>query len=411
MTLNELKENIAASPNREWLQSYELKINYQNINYSTTLLGVVNIYSFIIDQSDGFSKLSPLPKELEEVRMKFINAKGSLLQLISQNNIAKATWDSNLRFISNTNNQPVFLYNTTEVDFLIKVYRERPEYYNGAYEYFTGSTQHANNKAYLTGYLLAYEFDSKDFSSIAERKEAEKKSILSIRSGFQEKLGNAEKEVVEYIAKSNQKFEEYASKIDSFKTEKETTYNDWFQRNSVDFTKFHTASVKQIADLEVLYKEKLKLEAPAKYWNERAKKLRTEGYWWLGGLILSVAISVGILIWVLNKVADGTFQDIFKETGSAVKWSVALITLISFLAYIIRVLSKLTFSSFHLVRDAEEREQLTYVYLALQKENKIDPTERHLVMQSLFSRADSGLLKDDASPTMPGNIVDQFTKK
>jgi hypothetical protein len=32
-------------------------------------------------------------------------------------------------------------------------------------------------------------------------------------------------------------------------------------------------------------------------------------------------------------------------------------------------------------------------------------------MQSLFSRADSGLLKDDASPTMPGNIVDRFLAK
>ena len=88
-----------------------------------------------------------------------------------------------------------------------------------------------------------------------------------------------------------------------------------------------------------------------------------------------------------------------------------MITLISFIAYAIRVISKLTFSSFHLVRDAEEREQLTYVYLALHKEKGIDQTERHLVMQSLFSRADTGLLKDDASPTMPGNIVDKFVTK
>ena len=67
----------------------------------------------------------------------------------------------------------------------------------------------------------------------------------------------------------------------------------------------------------------------------------------------------------------------------------------------------MTFSTFHLSRDAEEREQLTYVFLAMQKEKAIDPTERHLIMQSLFSRADTGLLKDEGSPTMPGNIFDK----
>ncbi|HAZ24710.1 MAG TPA: hypothetical protein DCY95_08810, partial [Algoriphagus sp.] len=87
--------------------------------------------------------------------------------------------------------------------------------------------------------------------------------------------------------------------------------------------------------------------------------------------------------------------------------SVIFITLVSFLAFLIKTLSKMTFSTFHLSRDAEEREQLTYVFLAMQKEKAIDPTERHLIMQSLFSRADTGLLKDEGSPTMPGNIFDK----
>ncbi len=86
-------------------------------------------------------------------------------------------------------------------------------------------------------------------------------------------------------------------------------------------------------------------------------------------------------------------------------------SLISFIVYAIKIFSKLTFSSFHLVRDAEEREQLTYVYLALKKEQSIDDTERHLIMQSLFSRADSGLLKDDAGPTMPGNMAEKIIQR
>jgi len=51
---------------------------------------------------------------------------------------------------------------------------------------------------------------------------------------------------------------------------------------------------------------------------------------------------------------------------------------------------KAMFSSFHLARDAEEREHLTFVYLALINDSKIEKEDRQLIMQSLFSRADTG---------------------
>ena len=412
MTLKELKENIAASPHKEWWQNYSLNINYPHIGYKTTLNGVVNIYEFISHQAEGFTKLGQIPDELNKLKVRFINAKGNILKLISQGNISKSTWDQNLVSISsNYNNQPNFLFESSEIDFLLKTYKERPVFFPGAYEYLSGSITKITQKNFLAGYLLAYEFSSKDFSTIAERKEAEKKSIQTTRANFQEKLGEAEKEVVEYLTKTNQKFDEYAKQIEIIKTEKNKTFDEWFSKTSGGFTQFNIDSQKAIKDLENLYQEKLKLEAPAKYWSDRAKKLRTEGYWWLGGFVVCIGVAVAVLIWVLSRISDGTFDKIFRDTGTAIKWSVALITLISFLAFLIRTFSKLTFSSFHLVRDAEEREQLTYVYLALQKEKGIDQTERHLIMQSLFSRADSGLLKDDASPTMPGNIADPLLKR
>ncbi|MFH4043602.1 DUF6161 domain-containing protein, partial [Acinetobacter baumannii] len=45
--------------------------------------------------------------------------------------------------------------------------------------------------------------------------------------------------------------------------------------------------------------------------------------------------------------------------------TVLLAVIISAFVFLIRMLSRLAFSSFHLQRDAEERQQLTYVYLAL----------------------------------------------
>ncbi len=63
----------------------------------------------------------------------------------------------------------------------------------------------------------------------------------------------------------------------------------------------------------------------------------------------------------------------------------------------------MVFSSFHLQRDAEEREQLTHVYLALTHEkDELDVEARNIILQALFSRADTGLLGGDSGPTMPG---------
>jgi hypothetical protein len=410
MTLNEFKTKVAESPNKEWLQDYSFDLELSHLNINLSFKGFVSIYEFILRQIEGYKTLSQLPEEFETVSKTFISARNRMITLLNNNTVSEYDWKNSLTGLNKTN-PLIFLYDSPETIFLIKVNSDYPDYYPGAYEFITGNIHHYNDINYLSGYFLAYEFKSKDFSSLVERKEAEKKSISRIRVDFQKALINSETHLVDYLQQANQKYVDYATKIDVFQKDKETAYTEWFKKIATGFDQFHIASDNKVKELEKLYKEKLKLEAPAKYWSDRAKKLRKEGNRWLVGLIICIGITVGILVWVLNKIADGTIEEIFHNTGIAIKWSIALITLISFLAYGVRIFSKLTFSSFHLVRDAEEREQLTYVYLALQKEKGIDQTERHLIMQSLFSRADSGLLKDDASPTMPGNIVDQMTRK
>jgi hypothetical protein len=104
---------------------------------------------------------------------------------------------------------------------------------------------------------------------------------------------------------------------------------------------------------------------------------------------------------------------IFSEDKcKAIRWSIVFLAFLSILIYGIKTLNKVTFSSFHLARDAEERYQLTHVYLALINEKALEKEDRLLVMQSLFSRADTGLLKEDSSPSMPGaaTIVEKLAK-
>ena len=77
-------------------------------------------------------------------------------------------------------------------------------------------------------------------------------------------------------------------------------------------------------------------------------------------------------------------------------------TILAVYAFLVRTLSRLTFSSFHLMRDAEEREQLTYLYLSLVNDKKLDENSRDIVLQALFSRSETGLLVSESGPTMPG---------
>lgn len=410
MTLSEFQEKIASSPQKEFYITFQFEMKIPSIEFNLPFTTLSALYEYVLEQIAGYESISNLPQEFEAVKNRFKNAKSTIITLFINNDINKQSWLNNLSFLSNSN--PIlFPFNHPITEFLIELKKQNQVYYNSAYEYFSGNINNISSKQQFIGYILAYEFSNSINSKIVLRSDAEAKSLEKIRSEFHKKIIDAENELVKYLSLTNEKFTSSTASIDLFKSEKEKNLNDLLKKIEKEHNEFKTKSGTDITNLEKLYQEKLKLEAPATYWRLRARKLRIEGYWWLGGLVVLIGLSVGILIWFLNGLSAEEFEKIFQNTARSVKWSVALVTLISFLAFAIRAFSKLTFSSFHLVRDAEEREQLTYVYLALQKEAKIDPTERHLIMQSLFSRADSGLLKDDASPTMPGNIVDQMIKR
>lgn len=159
---------------------------------------------------------------------------------------------------------------------------------------------------------------------------------------------------------------------------------------------------KRCNELEMLYDEKLMLEVPAKYWentethyNQQGKKWLTASCWIAGGTII---VLVMILILIPNLFSkDAHWMDVLKNS--------AIITVITSIAvYVLRTTVKMTMSSFHLARDAKERNMLTYFYLSLIKEKAVTEKERALVINSLFSRADTGLLKNDSTPAMSNNV-------
>lgn len=410
MKIQEFNQIIAESANKSFFDNLSLTIDYPHLGFKKTLIGLSSIYEFVSRQGEGFASLGELPPELVSVKKDFENCQKRLIELLNSQNINQREWDNAYGHLK-VNKPAKFLYNSPETIFLIELYKSNRESYPGAVEYFNGNISNINHKNYFIGYISAYEFQSKSSSEIYNRKSSEKKSIEKIRSDFQQLHEQSVQSTEDYISSTFEKLNSYSNSIDELKSDKEKLFTSWFDTQKSTYSLFFDTTNKKIQDLESLYTKKLKLEAPARYWSKRAIKLRKEGIIWISGLIVSIGVTIYILLNLLLSFSDEKLLKVFSNTGTAIKWSILLITTISFLAFAIKSLSKLTFSAFHLMRDAEEKEQLTYVYLALTKEKSIDETERHLVMQSLFSRADTGLLKDDASPTMPGNIIDKALTK
>ncbi len=117
-----------------------------------------------------------------------------------------------------------------------------------------------------------------------------------------------------------------------------------------------------------------------------------------------------LLMIILYNVPSQLDVSLDSFSFQSLRATLILALLVSIGVYLIRLFVKLALSAYHLSRDAKERYQLTYVYLSLINEGKISEKDRTIVLQSLFSRADTGLLKGDSSPTLPDGMINQLTK-
>jgi len=402
MTNEELKQKISEALEQEWFKTVSVTFSFP-IPPHLTFKGVSAIYEYVNQQVDGWSKYDDLPRELGQSNACFVNIKDAIIRLVNSysqhsEQTLRTFWSNQVAGQINKGPLP---YNIPEIVFLVKVHQDTPGYFQGAYNFITGTSASTNSRELLYGAILAYEFSLKDHTCVTERRNAEESSMSKLRADFQKYLSESEQQLLEYLNKANAKYAEYVKNIDNLKANKEEQFTEWFD-----------PAVNKVAELEETYKEKLKLEEPAIYWSNRAGKLKTQGWRSLGilvGLVVVVCLFLASILWNPPEIFK---ESIFSEDKSiAIKWILIYITLLSFFAYAIRALSKVMFSSFHLARDCDERYTLTYFYLSLLKDSKVDEKDRQLIIQSLFSRADTGLLKDDSSPTMPNDIINRVMPK
>lgn len=260
------------------------------------------------------------------------------------------------------------------------------------------TSRHHNGFDFFQGYLIAYEYINHDKTDINKRRSSEVKSLNQLRDQLVEKHN-------ELIGKVD-KFE---GDLTHWKLTTETDFSEWYasQKTFINDTvlahskNFHEQLSNWIdkhTELENQFREKLRFDGAATYWGNKVKIFREQGYWFAGGLLVLLVLGIGLF----SKFFLGWLSG--QPTGlglQSIEGVLIFATILSSYAFLIKSLSKMTFSSFHLMRDAEEREQLTHLYLSLREGKEDDPESRKIVLQALFSRSDTGLLAGEHSPTMP----------
>lgn len=265
------------------------------------------------------------------------------------------------------------------------------------------------NKDSLIGSVLAYEYFVPDSLS-ASRTKSELIAMHTVRDNIQKTNSKLAEDIVKFqrgftdwTNSTTVSWNEWFGSTQTTWAELEESINNKYDEShderKNDYIKFMDGCKTRIEELESTYQEKLRLEKPAEYWKKSAKKYGIQGSLW--ALSLAFATLMGI-VYFYDFFSSWLLGQKLKIELSSLHGVLIFASILTVYAFLIKTLSKLTFSSFHLMRDAEEREQLTYLYLSLNQDSQLDSSSRDIVLQALFSRTDTGLLAGDSSPTMPG---------
>lgn len=419
MTLKEFRKKATGTGSHVMLEELQAKVEFVDIQSSIELVGITSVYQFVIQQLDGFKKLELTPGSSLSNSIRFFgNLQKQLINFLefsSQeelNGQLTRRWDELTRgYIKSS--MPIFTSDSQETIILSKIEKESLPIATATYQYLVkascGNISDHNN---FTGYMLGYDIRMRDWKKNNFPILSSSKFSHNFQKKFEETIGSAEKDLAEHFKNTSDGYITLWDSIELQRKEEKDHFDKWFLETSETATLFNTNSKKTIEDLEETYSKKLMLSAPAGHWQSEADLHKKKGNLYLSiliGMILISAISLwGILIEAPENIYASWFGD---DKSVAVRWTIVYITLIGLMAFTIKQLTKLMFSSYHLSRDCQERRLLTNFYLSLLKESAVEKEQQNLIMTSLFSRAETGLLKDDGSPAMPTDAIKSILGK
>ncbi len=394
----------------EYFEGKDFEIYLFPLNVQRKFVSLQELYDFILELQGYWKpfnqgKLSEVINYINQFLSNLTNANNQAHNNPIDN--AKNTLNAALSLLSRNSFPMVFV--SPEADFLRNLYITNLEQANAACEFLfsqnTGNLQiQLNKKNHLVGIIQAFILKNPNlqdniFKNIDD-------SLRRITEHSINYVNTADEEHSERLKKIVKENKELKVSTETWKNELATTTENWKQNLVTDTKNFVDIKKAELEDLTNLYQEKLKLEAPAQYWEESAIDYAKKGKMWIWITVGFLAAFIALLVFLLFELPDSKTSLNF----TSIKMSIILTVIISAGLFLINLFIKLALSAYHLSRDAEERHKLAYVYLALLKEKAVEETDRTVVLQSLFSRSDTGLLKGDSSPTIPDGMITQALK-
>lgn len=213
---------------------------------------------------------------------------------------------------------------------------------------------------------------------------------LEVLSPLHQKLDNISQSADESSKEITQFIEDKNSEIQSQFDLQEQYFNEFTE----NLDKWEGQKENKLRELEETYKNKLQLEEPEKLWNLRAENYRKKAKFWtsfLVGASIMLALIFSMLVWFLYEFP----LDISKKIPF-LSQSFFVVAIISFFIYIIRILVKLSMSNNHLAIEYEQKAAMTRFFQALTYDGEsINENERLIIINSLFNKVDTGLVKTD----------------
>lgn len=419
MDLKEFKAICEKCNNQEWLKSVEINLNSNPCDFHKKFKGVVSYFKFLDTEIKNWNKIFNDTKvpELTENQDSIESKLDHLIRFVNRV-LETETSDLNYHwsvYMENIHDdqETLFISNSAETNFIISLWRLNPNYVKGAVHFLTKQLENSNwtdDNDQLFGVFAAYEFLSKD-SLVTNRKKHEKPVFATLRNSFEKEIETVSNKVLDTAEELDTIKDNFQNDIQSFHTIKNENFDSWMGESELRNTEFYTNAEQRLKELEATYRDKLMLEGPAEYWNLRATALKKSASYWL---VLTAFSAICGLILFSILATTLTAEHIKKEIGNpaiSIRWSILSVLSVALVVFLVRIFTKLTMSTYHLYRDAQERQQLTYVYLSLKKDAEIPDTDRHIILQSLFSRSDTGLLKEDSGPTMPNSVIEKIVPK
>lgn len=192
-----------------------------------------------------------------------------------------------------------------------------------------------------------------------------------------------------------------------FMNNEKAVFNDWKilaeqEKNKLveEYNKFLDDCNIKIENLENLYNKKLKVEKPAEFMEEKAKKyLWSSIRWAIATVVLTIFLIyiLGIVVSPKVEVGENIIEISLFSQQIPVYESVILLSIVCLIIYVLRIFVKLTISSKHLSEEYKQKYILTYFYLSLIGDGKIDPSLSNAILSTLFTKADTGLIKTDSN--------------